>query len=51
LAVGNGGDAATSDQAREFLILTDGLLFAMDRERAEFEKRNPPTAPEQESLY
>lgn len=51
LAVGKGGEAATSDQAREFLILTDGLLFTMDRERSEFEKRNPPTAPEQVPLY
>jgi len=51
LAIDKGGDAATSDQAREFLILADGLLFSMDRERAEFEKRHPPTSPEETPLY
>ncbi len=51
LAAHKGGEAATSDQAREFLILADGLLYMLDKERAAFEERNPPTAQEQEPLY
>ena len=51
LAVDKGGEVANSDQAREFLILADGLLYMLDKERIEFEKRVPPTAPEQQPLY